>query len=150
MEKQYPSRSVRSAKSAFKNFLNTVNTKTKIYIATAAAVFLVVAGYSLWSGIQMRRLENAANEAKTIAANEQIRADELESSSRKYEEKIAYLEVNLAELETLARKQDEELKTIETTTGNARRDVERARRIRSAAATAEELCRKLAEVGHGC
>src|SRR5687768_1403346 len=127
-----------------------MTTKIKIYIAIGTAWFLIIAGYSLWSSIQMRRLERAANEAETIAAERQQRADELEGLSRKYEEKIAYLEVNLAELETLARKQDEELKTIETTTGNARRDVERARRIRSAAATAEELCRKLAEVGHGC
>ena len=127
-----------------------MTTKIKIYIAIGTALFLIIAGYSFWSSIQMRRLERAANDAKTIAAERQQRADELEDASRKYEEKIAYLEVNLAELETLARKQDEELKTIESTTGNARRDVERARRIRSAAATAEELCRKLAEVGHGC
>jgi len=127
-----------------------MTTKIKIYIAIGTTLFLIIAGYSFWSSIQMRRLERAANDAKTIAAERQQRADELESSSRKYEEKIAYLEANLAELQTLARKQDEELRNIETTTGNARRDVERARRIRSAAATAEELCRKLAEVGHGC
>lgn len=54
--------------------------------------------------------------------------------SRVYEEKIAYLELQLAELGTLAQKQDEELKTIESNTRNARADVERTRRIRSAAA----------------
>ena len=127
-----------------------MSTKIKIYIAITASAFLIIAGYSLWSGIQIRRLENTANETKTVAANHQKRADELEDASRKYEEKIAFLEASLAELQTLARKQDEELKTIETTTGNARRDVERARRIRTAAATADEVCRKLAEVGHPC
>ena len=127
-----------------------MTTRIKIYIAIAAAAFLIIASYSLWSGIQMRRLERQANDAKTIAAEHQKRADELESASRKYEEKIAYLEANLSELQTLARKQDEELKTIEITTGNARRDVERARSIRTAAATADEVCRKLAELGHPC
>ena len=124
--------------------------KIKIYTAIGAAIFVIAAGFSLWSGIQMRKLESATNDAKAIAADHQKRADELESTSRKYEEKIAYLEANLSELQTLARKQDEELRTIENTTGNARRDVERARRIRSATVTAEDLCRKLAEVGHGC
>ena len=127
-----------------------MTTKTKIYIAIAAATVLIIAGYSLWSGFQMRRLEKAANYAKTIAADHQKRADELENTARKYEEKITYLEANLAELQALATKQDEELKTIETTTGNARHDVERARSIRTAAATADELCRKLSELGHGC
>ena len=127
-----------------------MTTKIKIYIAIGTTLFLIIAGYSFWSSIQMRRLERAANDAKTIAAERQQRADELESSSRKYEEKIAYLEANLAELQTLARKQDEQLKSIETNTGNARRDVEHARRVRSAAATAEEVCRKLKELGHAC
>ena len=127
-----------------------MSTKIKIYIGIGAALFLIVAGYSLWSSVRMRRLENAAIETKAIGADHQKRADELERASRKYEEKIAFLEANLAELQTLARKQDEELKTIENTTGNARRDVGRARRIRTAAVTADEVCRKLAEVGHGC
>jgi len=89
-------------------------------------------------------------DAKTLAAEKEQRADELEAKARVYEEKIAYLELNLAELKTLARKQDEELKNIEITTGRARADVERARGIRSAAATADEVCRKLADLGHPC
>jgi uncharacterized protein HemX len=127
-----------------------MTTKIKIYIAIGAALFLVVAGYSLWSNHKIKKLERATNDAKAEASDQQKHADELENASRKYEEKIAYLEANLSELQTLARKQDEELRTIETTTGNARHDVERARSIRSAAATADEVCRKLAELGHGC
>jgi predicted RNase H-like nuclease (RuvC/YqgF family) len=127
-----------------------MTTKIKIYIAIGAALFLIVAGYSLWSGLHMRRLEKATKEAKAVAVDQQKHADELERASLKYEEKIAYLEANLSELQTLARKQDEELKTIEITTGNARRDVERARSIRTVAATADEVCRKLAELGHRC
>ena len=85
-----------------------------------------------------------------IAAQKEKLAGELETKSRIYEAKIAYLESNLAELKTLARKQDEELKNIEITTGRARADVERVRSIRSAAATADEVCRKLADLGHPC
>jgi uncharacterized protein HemX len=122
----------------------------KIYIAIAAALFLIIAGYSLWWNHQIRKLETTAEDAIHNAAVHEQRANELEATARKYQEKIAYLEANLAELQTLARKQDEELKSLESNTGIARRDVERARRIRSAAATADEVCRKLADLGHGC
>lgn len=127
-----------------------MTTKIKIYLGVAGALFLITTGYSLWSSYQLRNLESKAEDAIQRAEIQEQRANELEMSARRFEEKIAYLEANLAELQTLARKQDEELKTIETATGNARRDVERARRVRSAAATAEEVCRKLAELGHGC
>jgi len=127
-----------------------MNIKTKIYLALAAAVFLIIAGYSLWSNYQIRKLETVAANAKQNAEVHKQHANELEMQSRKYEEKIAYLESSLAELKTLAKKQDEELKNIEFTAGRARADVERARLISSAAATAEEVCRKLAELGHGC
>ena len=124
--------------------------KTKIYIAFAGTLLLLITGYALWSGHQIRKLETAVKVAKQKADIEAQRANELEAAARKYEEKIAYLEANLAELQALARKQDEELKNIETNTRNVRRDVERARRVRSAAATAEDVCRKLAKLGQGC
>jgi uncharacterized protein HemX len=127
-----------------------MTTKIKVYIAVASVFLILVAGYSLWSSHQIRKLENAAEEAKQNAEFQEQRANEIEMRSRKYEEKIAYLEANLTELKTLAKKQDEELKNIETTTGRARADVERARRISSAAATAEEVCRKLADLGPPC
>jgi TolA-binding protein len=127
-----------------------MSTKIKIYIAFGAAIFLFITGYSLWSNYKIRKLETKAEQAMQQADAHEQRANELEMSARKYEEKIAYLEANLAELQTLARKQDEELRSIETSTGNARRDVERARRVRSAAASAEDVCRKLAKLGHGC
>ena len=124
--------------------------KIRIYIAIGAAILIFIAGYSLWSNYQIRKLERNAVDAKQNAEVQVQRANELEASARKYEEKIAYLEANLAELQTLARKQDEELKSIETNTNSARGDVGRARRVRSAAATAGEVCRKLAELGHPC
>jgi CHASE3 domain sensor protein len=124
--------------------------RTKLYLALVGAFFLLLASYSLWTNHQIRELETNAEQAIERAEVQERRANELEASGRKYEEKIAYLEANLAELRDLAWKQDEELKNIETNTGNARRDVERARRVRAAAATAEDVCRKLAELGHGC
>jgi predicted RNase H-like nuclease (RuvC/YqgF family) len=127
-----------------------MDTKIKIYIAVASAAFLLITGYSVWSNLQIGRLERAAEDAMVIAAQKEKLAGELEAKARVYEEKIAYLESNLAELKTLARKQDEELKNIEITTGRARADVERVRSIRSAAATADEVCRKLADLGHPC
>jgi len=127
-----------------------MDTKIKIYIACAAAAFLIITGYSIRSNLQIGRLELAAEDAMVIAAQKEKLAGELETKSRIYEAKIAYLESNLAELKTLARKQDEELKNIEITTGRARADVERVRSIRSAAATADEVCRKLADLGHPC
>ena len=127
-----------------------MNPKVKIYLALAGTIFLMITSYSLWSNHQIRKLETTAENAIRNAEVHEQKANELEAAARKYEEKIAYLETNLAELQTLARKQDEELKSIETNTGNARRDVEHARRVRSAAATAEDVCRKLAELGHPC
>jgi hypothetical protein len=64
-----------------------MTTKIKIYIAIAGAAFLIIAGHSLWSGIQIRRLESVSNEAKAIAADHEKHADELEKAWRKYEEK---------------------------------------------------------------
>ena len=127
-----------------------MDTKIKIYVACAVAAFLIITGYLIRSNLQIGRLGRTVKDAKTLAAEKEQRADELEAKARVYEEKIAYLELNLAELKTLARKQDEELKNIEITTGRARADVERVRSIRSAAATADEVCRKLADLGHPC
>jgi hypothetical protein len=73
-----------------------------------------------------------------------------ETETAAYKQKIEYLETQLAEIRDLANHQDEELKSITSNTRRARSDVERARRTRAAAATAAELCAKLAEVGHPC
>lgn len=124
--------------------------KVKIYIAAGAAILAAIFGYSLWTNFQIGRLEDAAEQAKAEAAAKQQRANEIENESRKYEEKIAYLGAKLSELQVLARKQDEELEIIENLSGDARRNVEHARRIRTSRITAEELCAKLAELGHGC
>ncbi|MGQ0540932.1 MAG: hypothetical protein ACT4O9_03650 [Blastocatellia bacterium] len=122
---------------------------TKIYIA-AAILLSAAIGYSLWSSYQIRRLEEVVEAAKTEAAQKQKHADELESRSRVYEEKIAYLEKNINEIKTIARKQDEELQKINVGVSSARGDVLRARRVRTAAANVGELCAKLAELGYPC
>jgi hypothetical protein len=44
-----------------------MNIKTKIYLALAAAVFLIIAGYSLWSNYQIRKLETCGGECKQNA-----------------------------------------------------------------------------------
>ena len=75
-------------------------------------------------------------------------AKEMEAAG--YKQKIEYLEGKLAEIQTIARKQDEELEKLNTNTHSARTDVDRARRTSSITADADELCQKLAELGHAC
>lgn len=124
--------------------------KIKLYLAAAVAILIAALAHSLWSHFQISRLETRVETQEHAAETKQNYANELEQHSRIYEEKITYLESQLAELGTLARKQDEELKSIETNTRNARGNDERTRRIRTAAATAAEVCRKLADLGHPC
>lgn len=123
---------------------------THIYIAAAAIVLIAAIGYSFWSNYQIRQLEAAVEDARIEAAQKQKHADELESRSHVYEGKIAYLENNLNEIQTIARKQDEELQKITNDTDAARGRVQRTRGVRTAAANADELCAKLAEIGYPC
>jgi uncharacterized membrane protein YqiK len=73
-----------------------------------------------------------------------------EAKAGEYVKKIEYLEGELAAIGQIARRQDEELKAISGDVGTARRDVERARRIRAIDTTTDELCARLAALGHAC
>ncbi|MEJ7624078.1 MAG: hypothetical protein WKF34_08785 [Pyrinomonadaceae bacterium] len=127
-----------------------MNLKTKLYIAAAAVFAVVLIGGAAWSHREVGKLEIKVARAKTDAERQALdaRAREIEAAS--YREKIAYLEAKLTDIQQLARKQDEELEKLNSNTHRARGDVNRARRTRSVAVTANELCQKLAELGHGC
>ena len=64
--------------------------------------------------------------------------------------KIEYLEGEIETLRDEARRKDEELKRLGADVRVARDRVERARRARAIDADADELCRRLEELGHGC
>ncbi len=122
----------------------------KIYIAIAAAVLLAITITWLWSNHSIAKLEGESRDARQRAETLQHHAAQREAEAAEYKQKIQYLERELTEIQQLARKQDEELEKLNTVSNNARADVEHARRTRSVAATADELCQKLAELGHGC
>ena len=125
---------------------------TKIYIggAIAAVVMIGILGGWVWSGYKTAKLEHAVDAARTEADAKTKAADEIERRSAEFAAKTAYLEQKFAEIQAIARKQDEELEKLKTNTADARNAVERARSVRSIASTADELCQRLAEVGHGC
>lgn len=124
--------------------------QTKMYIAIAAAVLLALTFNWLWSDHRIAKLAGESRDAIGRAETLERYAVQKESEAAEYKQKIDYLERELGEIQQLARKQDEELEKLNSVTNNARADVEHARRTRSAAATADELCQKLAELGHGC
>ncbi len=124
--------------------------QTKIYIAIAAAFLLALTFNWLWSDHRIAKLAGESRDAIGRAETLEQYAVQKESETAEYKQKIDYLEHQLAEIQQLARKQDEELEKLNSITNNARADVERARRTRSVAATADELCQKLAELGHPC
>ena len=129
-----------------------MHTQTITYLAAAAAVLIIIAaiGGHLWSNHTISLLERDAETAKANAAARQESAAAAEHSAAEYRQKIEYLESTLTELTQLAKRQDEELEKLDVNTNGARRDVRHARGVRSIAVTNEELCRKLAEVGHPC
>ena len=126
--------------------------QTKIYIGLAvAAIFAIgIIGVTAWSNHRISTLDGAVEAAKKKTETAEKLADQREIEAAGYRHKIEFLESQLTEIQTIARKQDEELEKHFTNTRNARADVERAKRIRTIDANAAELCRKLAELGHGC
>lgn len=126
--------------------------KNIIYLAAAAAGVLLISMTlaSLWSDHRIREMEQAVAAAKEHADAVEHAAADQEQKATEYKAKIEYLENKLAEISATARRQDEELEKLKTNTADARNDVERARRVRSVAATADELCAKLDSIGHPC
>lgn len=123
-----------------------------IYIALAVIVTLTagIFGGAVWSNHKIAKLEQAVDAAKQKSDLASLAASEKETAAAEYKQKIEYLDQQLTEIQTIARKQDEELERLNVNTRGARDNVDRARRKRTIAATAAELCQKLAELGHGC
>ena len=129
-----------------------ITLKLKLYIA-AAALLILLAGLligSLRYQLKLRRLNREVEAANQMAAARQAEASQFQHQADELRTRSEFLEGRLNELQTIAAKQDEQLKTLDTTLDNARADVDRTRRIRTAATTATDLCRKLAELGHPC
>ena len=126
-----------------------MNTRTKLIIA-AAGIIVGLAVTTLVSNHKLntleRRVEAARQKSEALAKRSQM----AEATAGEYVKKIEYLESELAAIASVARRQDEELKTISGDVGTARRDVERARSIRAIVATSDELCARLANLGHAC
>ena len=120
-------------------------------IAGAVVALLVLVFVSwMYSEAKVRRLERVIDSAKQQARTSEEAAVAAESAAGEYRKKIEYLETELAAIGSIARRQDEELGKIGGDVGAARRGVERARSVRAIGATADELCSKLAELGHPC
>ena len=130
-----------------------MNIRTKIYLAIAATVALLIVCLLISVAVSNRKvakLEQAIATSKQTAGAFEEAALTKEIEAVAYKQKIEYLEQQLTAIHRLATKQDEQLETLITNARGARSDVERARRTRAAAATAAELCQKLAQVGHPC
>lgn len=129
-----------------------MKTNTQIYIGICVtAIFAVgILGGTAWSDHKIAKLEGEVEKAKQEANSLQRSAEQKEIEAAEYKQKIEYLEGQLTDIQTIARKQDEELEKLNDNSGRARSDVERTRRTRSIAANADELCAKLAELGHPC
>lgn len=126
--------------------------RTKIYIGFAIAAILAagIFGGAEWSNHKIAKLESAVERAKQLAEGSRQLAGKREIEAAEYKQKIEYLERQLTDIQTIARKQDYELEKLNDNSGRARIDADRTRRTRSIAANAGELCKKLAELGHGC
>jgi chromosome segregation ATPase len=125
----------------------------KIYLipaCIAAVVITIFIATHLWSNHKIASLERDVETAKVTAVEKQTAAAQLETQAAEYKAKTEYLEEQIAEINAIATKQNEELEKLSKTTDTARHDVERARNIRSVAATADQLCAKLADLGHPC
>ncbi len=128
-----------------------MTTQAKLIVAAAAGIIIAgLAIASLVSNHKLNRLEGEVTRAKKAADEKESQSYIAEAKAAEYIKKIEYLESELAAIASVARRQDEELKNISGDVGAARRDVERARRIRAIDTTTGELCARLANLGHPC
>ena len=125
---------------------------TKIYIGVAvAAIFAVgILSGSAWSDHKIHRLETAVEAARDAASTSERLAVVSEQKAAEYKQKTEYLEGKLTEIQTIARKQDDELEKLSINSLDAHARVDRTRNRRSVTTNAAELCKKLADTGHGC
>jgi predicted nucleic acid-binding Zn-ribbon protein len=127
-------------------------TRNKAIVAAVIAALLVatIALASAISNARTARLEREVEAARAKAETLAKAAEQNETKAAAYKEKIEYLERNLSEIRSIAKKQDEELEIYNRDVSVARDRFDLAKRVRSIAATADELCTKLAELGHPC
>ena len=128
----------------------TMNLRTQIYIAAIAIAVIACVTSWLWSNHKIAALEREVGDAKAAATEKQQLADEKEKQAGEYKAKIDYLEQQADALRAAEQKQNEELKKLSANTDNARRVVSRTRITSSKPATADQLCAKLADLGHAC
>ena len=83
------------------------------------------------SNARLRSKEREVEAAKQTASAKEEAAAESETKAAEYKQKIEYLESEIAGIGQIARRQDEELEKSAVDVNNARRDVERAKRLRS-------------------
>ena len=124
--------------------------RMKLIAAAVGALLVLVFVSWMYSEAKVRRMERVVDSAKQEARASEESAAVAEIAAGEYRKKIDHLETEIEAIGTIARRQDEELGKIGSDVGAARRDVERARSIRAIGATANELCAKLAELGHPC
>ena len=127
-----------------------MNLRTQIYVAAIAIVVIACVTSWLWSNHKIAVLEHELGDAKAAAIEKQQLADEKEKQAGEYKAKIDYLEQQADALRAAEQKQNEELKKLSANTDNARRVVSRTRITSSKPATADQLCAKLADLGHAC
>lgn len=127
-----------------------MSNQIKLILAGVAVVVIGIAVAAVISNAKLRSLERDVEAAKQEAKLREEAATASETKAAEYKQKIEYLEAEIADIGRIARKQDEELEKIGVDVGGARRDVERAKRIRAISASADELCGKLAELGYPC
>ena len=127
-----------------------MTTRYKLILGAAALIAVLFASATLIENRRTRRLETAVETARSEAARAEQSAGERETEAAAYKQKNEYLEKSIAEIRAIAAKHDEELEIFANDTRDARRAYDRARGARSIALTTEELCAKLAELGHPC
>src|SRR5688572_4000455 len=124
--------------------------RMKLVMAAVGALLVLVFVSWMYSEAKIRRLERGVDSAEQEAKASEEGAAAAEGAAGEYRKKIEHLEAEIEAIGGIARRQDEELEKIVSDVGAARRDVERARSVRAIGATADELCAKLAELGHPC
>jgi len=110
----------------------------------------MIAIVSLWSNADVNKAERREEAQKAAAEQAEDAAAEIEKKQNEQKAKIEYLEGEIETLRNEARRKDEELKRLGVDVRVARDRVERAKRTRTIDADADELCRKLESLGHGC
>lgn len=127
-----------------------METKLKLIIAAAAILVLSLAAVSIVSNARVRSLEREIGSAMAKAIEMENAATAAELAAAGYKRKIEFLESEIAAIGDIARRQDEELEKMGSDVGSARLDLERERLKRTVGRTADELCERLAELGHPC